>query len=185
MLSEIVSNVVAAFPSLDFKEELAAASFPAHIIHNFNESPYYKCFAAYVKLYNIKRVLELGTCTGISSMALAKYADVVDTYDIKDDCIDPSVLKNPKINFSLLKTPESVLDISYSGYDLVFVDIDHSGKMEPFIHEKLKREHYGLVFYDDVMMDSMKSFWDSIENNKVIAFWNKYGTGIVNYEKSS
>ena len=182
-LDEIRTKIAEEFPNIDMSEELNKCSFVQHLIDNYNITPYYKCLAAYVKLFQPKRILEIGTCSGISTLCLAKYAEHVDTYDITDEHVDSYVLNHPKITFNLLKTPESVLDISPKGYDLVFVDIDHSGTYEPRIHFRLMEEYKGIAFWDDVGMIEMKSFWNSIPaNEKRMFMWNRFGFGMVEYK---
>lgn len=180
-LDKIRESIVGEFPNIDMLEDFKLCSFKENVLGNFEVTPYYRCLAAYVKLFEPKRILEIGTCSGISTICLAKYADHVDTYDVTDEHVDQGVLNHPKINFNLLSLPEEVLDISPKGYDLVFIDIDHSGKYEPVIHSRLLDEYKGIAFWDDVLMPEMQNFWNSVKNNKKTFMWNRCGFGMVEY----
>ena len=180
-LDKIRSSIVNEFLNIDMSEDFKLCTFKENVLGNFEVTPYYRCLAAYVKIYKPKRILEIGTCSGISTICLAKYAEHVDTYDVTDEHVDQGVLNHPKITFHLLTNPEDVLTISPKGYDLVFIDIDHSGKYEPSIHSKLIEEYKGIAFWDDISMQEMQPFWQSVKNPKKEFMWNRCGFGIVEY----
>ena len=144
-------------------------------------TPYFKCLSAYCKVNDIKHVLELGTCTGASAIAMAQYAEKVSTFDVTLDDVDES-LGVANINYKLLETPESCLELDLDPYDLIFIDIDHSGSMELRLHAKLVEEYKGIVFYDDIFFSpEMSSFWESIDCEKESLMWHFTGFGIVRY----
>lgn len=145
------------------------------------ETPYFRCLSAYCKLYNIQHVLELGTCTGASAVALAQYAEKVDTFDITNEDINES-LEHKNIQYRPLAEPQECLEINLDPYDLIFIDIDHEGNMERQLHDKLTEEYEGIAFYDDIFFNpEMSAFWHDIKQEKQSLPWHFTGFGIVRY----
>ena len=141
---------------------------------------YYWGLAAYIDLFKIKHALELGTCTGASAVVMNKAGAKVDTWDLKDDWIG----ELPEgISRHLASNPIDVRSLNLAPYDMVFVDIDHSGAEEQKWHEKLTAEFHGIVFYDDVYLsEAMLAFWNGIEQEKVACGWHAHaGFGLVRY----
>jgi len=142
---------------------------------------HYWGLAAYIDLYEVKHVLELGTCTGSSAVIMARAGAVVDTYDLADiwelDCLPENV------NRHLVDDPSYIHSLDLDPYDMIFVDVDHTGKEEQKIHEKFVAEYHGIVFYDDIWLyKEMISFWKGIEQEKQTCLWNTTsGFGAVRY----
>ena len=170
----------AIIPSIDFTPELTKYNWPPNIRDAFTKTKYYKGLAAYCQLFKPKKVLELGTCSGASAVALSKYDGHVDTYDIHNKLVDIRI-NNNSISINLLEQPADILSITYTPYDLIFVDLDHQGWLEEEIHKKLLLEYNGIEFYDDVQKNDMVNFWWNINNDKMILNWNVFGFGIVRY----
>jgi predicted O-methyltransferase YrrM len=180
-MEKLVAEINNLLGEIDFAEELAKYKLPDNIRHCFLSDPYYKALAAYCRLRGPKRVLEIGTCSGASAVALAKYAESVLTVDV-----DLSTLVDPNINGGRIEIceigPLDCLNLDFANFDFIFVDIDHTGQMERKIHEKLQKEYLGIVFWDDVILNQgMSDFWDSIREEKVITPWHFSGFGVVNY----
>ena len=141
---------------------------------------YYWGLAAYVDLYKVRRVLELGSCTGSSAVVMSRAGAAVDTYDVRDLW---AVCWPENVTRYIADHPNYIHSLDLSPYDMIFVDIDHWGKEEQQIHTKFTKEYSGIVFYDDMWLnEEMRYFWESIEQEKQGCFWNKtYGFGIVRY----
>lgn len=146
------------------------------------QTPYFRCLSAYCKLHNVQHVLEIGTCTGASAVAMAHNAVKVSTFDVTSDDIDES-LTHKNIDFYPLLKPTDCLDINLDSYDLIFIDIDHKGDMELQLHNKLAEEYEGIAFYDDIFFSlGMTNFWnDGIKKPKLRLPWHFTGFGIVRY----
>lgn len=144
------------------------------------ESNYYWGLASYIDLYNVQRVLEFGTCTGTSAVIMAMAGATVDTYDIEDKwaCAWPE-----NVNRLIADNPRYIEQIDLTPYDLVFVDIEHDGKEEFRIHQKLVAEYKGYAFYDDIFMnETMRAFWGIIKQEKQALTWHDMsGFGLVRY----
>jgi len=180
-LQDIVTKVTAELPNIDFDPLIEGQKFPEHLVRYMKFTPYYKALAAYIKLYDIKNVLELGTCTGLSALGMSLYAESVTTCDITAEpyLLNEEIEKKRNIKPLII---EDCLDYINDDYDMIFVDIDHSGKMEPFIHQRIQEKFKGIVFYDDIFMnDEMSKFWANIKEEKIHTFWHRCGFGLVRH----
>lgn len=184
-LNEIVDEVVKESGSIDLEEALEGYRILQNARDYMLKTPYFRCLSAYCKLYDVQHVLEIGTCTGASAIAMAYHAKQVDTFDVTSEDVDYS-LEDKNINFYLLLKPTDCLDINLDPYDLIFIDIDHRGDMELKLHAKLEEEYKGIAFYDDIFLNpEMIKFWDAIEQPKLALPWHLGGFGIVNYHLCS
>jgi hypothetical protein len=176
-LKEIIESVEAH--DIDISGRLD--DFPPKLREWVLSHNYYWGLAAYVELYKVGRVLELGTCTGSSAVVMSRAGATVDTYDVRDiwelNCWPENVTRY------IADNPNYIHSVDLSPYDMIFVDIDHWGKDEQQIHTKFTKEYSGVVFYDDIWLnEQMRYFWEGIEQEKQGCFWNTTsGFGIVQY----
>lgn len=179
-MQEIVDKLNLIYPTIDLTPELGKYNFSKNVIEAVLTEPYYVVLAAYIKAFNINKVLELGTCSGASAVAMAKYAKEVHTYDIVDSLEDKNI-NTGNIIFNIIK-PEECLDINFQNYDFIFVDIAHDGYYETKLHQKFCEVYNKIVFYDDVLLNyPMAKFWDSIEQKKIWTLHHYSGLGMVSY----
>ncbi len=170
--------------SLD--EEIERYDWPYQIKRWLWRDKYYRGLAAYCKALLPKRVLEIGTCTGASAVCLAKFCEHVVTSDVTDWSVADKAIFGERITFRKCEQPTDALELDFATFDLVFVDIDHSGLMERLIHLRLVEDGYaGDVFYDDIEVNvEMKRFWDRIKEPKLSLDWHVSGFGIVRYGRA-
>ena len=172
---------------------------------------HYFFLAALTSQLKNKKIIELGTHNGRSTVALnygnLKYNNnnEIYTYDINYFLL-PNIFRNTNINFRMEnlfdgetreKNKEHILSS-----DIIFIDIDpHEGIMEYEMYCWLKDNDYkGILLFDDIHLgaghmgvttgNSMQQFWDKIEDQYKIdltsvGHWS--GTGLVcfhfeNYE---
>ena len=112
---------------------------------------------------------------------MAQAGTTVDTWDLMDKW---SIGEWPDtIERSLGENPDAIRTIDFSPYDMIFLDIDHSGVEEQKLHSKFIAEYKGLVFYDDIILNqAMVDFWGSIEQDKQSCAWHgNSGFGLVRY----
>jgi len=181
-LEELVKKIEAEMPSVDFSEEFSIHKIsPEYVEYMLYPNSYYRAFAVMIKMFGYKKIIEVGTQDGASAIALSKHAELVTTYDIGD--LGKFINSNDKIEKIKLGNSMDCINLDYDSYDLVFIDIDHAGIVEPLIHQKLSKEYKGFVLYDDIFInDQMKSFWSSINNNKIETDWhNGVDFGLVEY----
>lgn len=180
-LNEIADETVKESGSIDLEEALEGYKIQKDAREYMLKTPYFRCLSAYCKLYDVQHVLEIGTCTGASAVAMAHHAVKVDTFDVTTDDIDQS-LEDKNINFYQLQTPSSCLEVNLDPYDLIFIDIDHMGDMERQLDNKLTEEYEGIAFYDDIYFSyEMRAFWEKIKQPKLGLPWHFTGFGVVKY----
>lgn len=179
---ELYNQIVSIFPKINLQEEADLFKHQKNIHDYILSAPYYKALAGFCKLYSPKNVLEIGTCSGASAACLAKFGSKVLTLDVDFSNVkNLETLQNKGIVFRKV-LPEEPLEINFSDFDFVFIDIDHTGSTEILLHNRLKSKYNGFVFWDDVQMNlGMKAFWDSVDVPKMVTDWHFTGYGIVKY----
>lgn len=157
---------------------------------------HYRLLAAAVKLYCPKTVIEIGTYTGLSYLALAQRLSVenkIVTFDVvpynefansvltSDDFIDGKRIQiigdlSDKIFFG----ENAAL---FEECDLLFMDGPKDGRFEYRLWELLRRylKKDCLVIVDDIRLMNMLNFWRLISVPKLdlISFGHFTGTGIL------
>lgn len=168
---------------VSFDDELSRYDWSYRIKRWLWHEKYYKGLAAYCKRFSPQFVLEFGTCTGASAVCLAKYSGHVVTSDVTDRSVADKAIFSERITFKKFDEASDALECDCSLFDLVFVDIDHSGLMERLIHNKLLSDGYvGDVFYDDIFINAeMMRFWDAVSEPKLSLDWHTSGFGVVRY----
>jgi hypothetical protein len=176
---EALKKIVEAVEAHDIDISPWVKNFPKALRQFVLGTNYYWGLAAYIDLYQVKRVLEFGTCTGASAVVMCEAGATVDTYDVADKW---SVGLPANLNRHVVE-PEAIFDLPLDQYDMIFVDIDHTGNEEQMLHEKFVREYHGVVFYDDINLnDQMRAFWEAIQQDKAGCGWHAtYGFGLVRY----
>jgi predicted O-methyltransferase YrrM len=181
LLKNLYQQIESIIPEIDIQQEADLFVETKNIYDYVLKTPYYKALAAYCKSKNPSSVLEIGTCTGISAVCIGKYASKVLTIDVSDDNCNFDALKSRSIVFKKIE-PEYIYEINFSHYDFIFIDIDHTGEKEIILHNLLKKNYTGVVFWDDVMLnEGMKKFWNSIDCPKITTNWHSSGFGMVEY----
>jgi len=158
---------------------------------------HYKLLASFVKLLQPRRIIEIGTASGASALALKKFLPKngkIITYDIipwhqypgsglVQDDFDRQLeqrlvdLSNPV----LAKTQKSEL----AQADIVFVDAAKDGQMEYFFCDFFESIEFAsrnpLFVFDDIRMPVMLELWRSIRHPKldITSFGHWSGTGLV------
>lgn len=148
---------------------------------------YYRALAQLVRSLGVKRALDLGSYQGISAYSMAAGGAKVDSYDLTLKYVSGATReKASKIgcNFFECQTEEDILELDFSAYDFIFVDIDHNGKVELEVHKRIQKSGFkGVVLYDDVLLNPMMiDFWyEKIKNPKCLTMWHFSGQGMVYY----
>lgn len=158
-----------------------------------------------------KKIIELGTHQGVSSIALnygnKKYNNnnTIITYDICDVLI-PNIFNNTDIIFKIENMFDPIIREknreNLLSSDIIFIDIDpHVGILELDMYNWLRDNQYkGIILFDDIHLDaghmgvytenSMKKFWSKLDDKYKLDLTNVghwSGTGLVcfnfdNYE---
>ncbi|MGD9950496.1 MAG: tetratricopeptide repeat protein [Desulfobulbus sp.] len=161
---------------------------------------HYRLLASLVKLLQPRRVVEIGTASGGSALALKKFLPKngkIITYDIVPWNEYPgSGLHEDDFDQQL---EQRVLDLSnpvlaetqrhdLAQADMVFVDAAKDGQMEFFFCDFFERieffSHAPLFVFDDIRMPEMLALWRSIKHPKldVTSFGHWSGTGLVQWK---
>lgn len=118
-----------------------------------------QCIEAIVTMTDARRILELGTCTGVSALHILRA--IVGKIGAKLTCMecrpahDRAFFSRPDIapyfEFIGLKTPEGLSTLQGQVFDLVFVDSDHSVEhceLELTALWPITREGTVILFHD-------------------------------------
>lgn len=161
---------------------------------------HYRLLAALVEVYRPKTVVEIGTYTGLSFLALSEKLEPgakLVTFDvIPYQKITPRILNESDFNSktrlqivgdlsndALLSQYESLL----KECDLLFVDGPKNGIFEARFWEMLLTKKYlkkgCRIIFDDIRLLKMLTFWKNIKLPKIdlTSFGHYTGTGIVFY----
>mgnify|MGYP006274827617 CR=1 FL=1 len=162
---------------------------------------HYKLLAALVHVIQPKFVVEIGTATGLSALALKenlKPEDSLVTFDIipwkefSDTVLRDSDFVGGRFRQEIadLSNPEQFKKFTsvLQKADLIFVDGPKDGKFE----QELLNQLYGIpmtqkpiVIFDDIRLWNMLKIWRDISLPKLdlTSFGHWSGTGIVDWQK--
>ena len=157
---------------------------------------HYRLLAYLSTLYNNTTIIEIGTHTGYSALALSfNETNNVHTFDIFNKVVNNNIKSRNNINFhieDLFKSEcrnrwkETILKSPF-----IFLDIDtHNGSMEFDLYNYLKDINYqGFVICDDIwyFKEMRDNFWYKIEDKykyDISEFGHWSGTGIFTFNDS-
>jgi predicted O-methyltransferase YrrM len=161
-----------------------------------NEWPgeHYRLLPALSRELKVELAVEVGTHTGMGSVALLGGAERVITYDIADwRTIPDSVLRDE--DFASGRVEQRLGDLAddsffsreldtLRGAQLIFVDGPKDRKFEPAFTARLISSLRGsgiIVMYDDIRVLNMLTFWDRLQIPKLdltsLGHWS--GTGLA------
>ncbi len=160
---------------------------------------HYRLLAALVKLMRPEHVIEIGTATGLSALALKKFLPTtgrIITFDIAPwQSFPQTVLRGE--DFEDGRLTQSVSDLSVGSVfkslssllvaaDLIFVDAGKDGRMERRFLEHFAQMEFlrpPLIVFDDIRLWNMLAIWRSIDRPKLdlTSFGHWSGTGLVHW----
>ena len=157
---------------------------------------HYRLINAIAKTINAKNIVEIGTYTGMGSLALKYGFDevMVTTYDIIkwNKLPVPSHFKSTDFDASLKQVIGDLSDDKFfesnfeilNDADLIFMDAPKDNIFEYKMAQnfkKLKNKNKKLLIIDDILFVNMIDFWRNIKSPKLdassLGHWS--GTGIV------
>jgi predicted O-methyltransferase YrrM len=161
-----------------------------------NEWPgeHYRLLASIAKDLHVELAVEVGTHTGMGSIALLEGAKRVITYDIAAwKTIPDSVLRDE--DFSTGRVEQRLGDLATEQYfarevevlrqaQLIFVDGPKDRRFEPSFTSRLIGSLRGsgiIVIFDDIRVVNMLRFWADLELPKLdlTSFGHWSGTGLA------
>lgn len=152
------------------------------------EGEHYKFLRYISNKFNNINILDIGTRAGASAICLAdNRTNKVTTIDFTD-----IHLKEHKFDFSSYPNIQFLTgDIQeydntfYKKFQLICLDIDHTGVVENRILRKLEKSFSGILIMDDIDMNRfsrLREVWNSITRKKlIIKCAHHSGTGVVSY----
>lgn len=138
---------------------------------------------------NNQTIYDIGTRSGASAACLSfNPTHKVTSFDIVPDHwkkynTSPEIVKN--VCFKTYNIKEMPIE-ELNKPDIILLDIDHTGKIEKIVYDKLLKSKFsGILIMDDINVSKwgrLKKLFDSITKPKLIldiAHWS--GTGIVSF----
>lgn len=153
--------------------------------HSVAGMEHYRLLSKISKFYNNELLIDVGSNNGCSALALSENeTNSIKTYDIHFH--EGIQYVNEKSNIEFFQ--ENVLEDENFPHNTRFImlDTDHDGRFEKIFYDFLVEKQYkGLLFLDDIRLnDAMKSFWESIKEEKydITSIGHNTGSGIVIFE---
>jgi predicted O-methyltransferase YrrM len=152
----------------------------------------YRLYSYITTFFNNITILDIGTSTGRSSVALShNSSNKVITYDIIDAINDRNhkIYTKPNIEFRIKDILDDLNEDFIKNVKIVMIDIDHLETIEFKILNKLRELKFkGIILLDDItrhpelhIRECMDRLWTSISEKKydVTQYGHWSGTGIV------
>ena len=146
----------------------------------------YRFYAYMSTWFNNTTILDIGTRTGGSALALSyNPTNKVRSYDLVEQGASQGIKKdNIKWNIGDFMEDE---DIDWDNVSIVMIDVDpHDGSQERVMMDWLREKGWkGILMHDDIGPDwpDIQLMWDEIPEEKfdVTEIAHMSGTGIVNF----
>ena len=152
----------------------------------------YRLYSYITTFFNNITILDIGTSTGRSSVALShNSSNKVISYDIIDAINDRNhkIYTKPNIEFRIKDILDDLNEDFIKNVKIVMIDIDHLETIELKILNKLRELKFkGIILLDDIsrhpelhIKECMDRLWASIPEKKydVTQYGHWSGTGIV------
>ena len=163
---------------------------------------HYRLLAGFVRVLQPRNVVEIGTATGMSALALKKFLPAcarVTTFDIIPWREYPGQVLS-HADFADGQLEQVVADLTkpeiarshaklLSEADLLFVDAAKDGQMEAILLDNLSAiglREGALLLFDDTRMQDMIAIWRAISKPKLdlTSFGHWSGTGLVQWSRA-
>jgi predicted O-methyltransferase YrrM len=160
---------------------------------------HYRLLAALVKLLQPKRVIEVGTFRGLSTLALKKFLpaagrittfDVVPWDSLADTCLRPEDFEDDRLQQQIGDLSDATAFELHRNLiqetELLFVDGPKDGVFERKLLQQLETVDFHkplLVVMDDIRFWNMLAIWQDIARPKLdlTSFGHWSGTGLVDW----
>lgn len=164
------------------KLTVSVLSHDPYYFHYESGKEHYRLLMYISTLFTEQILFDVGTNKCMSALALSfNKTNKVKTFDIVK-----LLPENPSVENVEYIIGDSTQDTDIKNCPFIFLDVDHDGIYENKIYDYLKSINWkGILLLDDIHLnDSMKEFWNRIEEKKYditnIGHWS--GTGMVVFE---
>lgn len=200
-LMELALNAARAAMGIDLTEITRRLSGPPWFPDVW-PGEHYKLLAALVQTLQPKRVVEIGTATGLSALALKKFLPATSkimTFDIVPWPAFPESVLVPDdfVDGRLEQAVADLADLSaareYAGFladaDIVFMDAGKDGRMEALFLDNFSvtgLKENALIIFDDIRLLPMVPTWRRLAFAKMdfTSFGHWSGTGLSFWSRS-
>jgi len=161
---------------------------------------HYRLLAALTKVLRAKNVVEIGTSTGLSALAILSsltskarlttydvipYSKMENSFLTKEDFEDNRLVQytDDLADEKMIRKHKNVLKSA----DLIFIDAVHDGIWEEKLMKNLasiKMKNAPYILFDDIKVWKMLQFWRELNMPKLdlTSFGHWSGTGLVKWE---
>lgn len=171
---------------LELQERTLVESMPddlEKLITSYTPSNHYRFLHLFMKKYQPKTVVELGTHYGLSSLAMARGNpnNTIHTVDIIPWEVDINNEPNIK-EYIGSSIDEKIYNNLPNEIDVLFSDTNHDYFLTSTEYKVYlpKMKKGGVIFFDDVLLDlGVDKFWNELEHEKMLLekIHLKYGFG--------
>lgn len=152
----------------------------------------YRLYSYLTTFFNDITILDIGTLTGRSSIALSHNENnKVISYDIENHInnYNHPIYTKKNVSFNIKNVLDDLNEDFIKNVKIVMIDIDHYETIETLIINKLKQLNFsGLIILDDttnhpdaLINECMNRLWNSITETKYdfTKYGHMSGTGII------
>ena len=201
-LIDLALNVVAVAKDVDLSD-LSQRMTPGVPYPDVWPGEHYKLLAGIVKLLEPKLVIEIGTATGLSALAMLKFLppggrlmtfDLVGWRDYPDCVLSEEDFAGGRLTQHLDDLSDALVFDRYMGTiqnaGLIFIDAAKDGVQEQRFLDQLERCPFAespLVVFDDIRLWNMLRIWRLITRPKLdlTSFGHWSGTGLIQWQRPS
>lgn len=179
--------------------DLAARKQRYHDLFNLWPGAHYRLLAAIIDTLKPNVALDIGTCTGMSALAMKKFLpadsklytfDIMPWKDVRGTALQDSDFTNQLIplvddlsNLDIAKKHASILQEA----NFILVDTAKDGVLEyKFLHnfQEIGLTPGTIVMFDDIRFWNMLRFWRQLQYPKLdlTSFGNWSGTGLIEWQ---
>jgi len=198
-LVDLVGKVLLDIKNVSL-EELGSRADHVEQYINLWPGEHYRLLSSITRVLQPKVVIEIGTATGLSALAIKKYLnedakittfDLIKWQDYPKKCLIEEDFIDGKLEQCIddLNQVETVLKYRelLESADLIFVDASKDGKLEKMILDNFRLINFNnppIIIFDDIRLWNMLKIWRDITMPKfdLTSFGHWSGTGIVDWQ---
>jgi predicted O-methyltransferase YrrM len=167
--------------------------------HEIWPGEHYKLLAALTQILQPKRIIEIGTATGISALSMQSFLPEegkISSFDLHPwNHLPNTILKEADFaNGNLEQFDADLTDPGicsqfhpiFQEADLIFIDVTHDGEVEKKLMQNLEKISFSkkvYLLFDDIRFWTMLAFWRELPYPKIdlTSFGHWSGTGLVEF----